>query len=296
MPLYKIKDFDPNYRNYFDNQDILGFDLYSGNEKVGSIDDLLVDDNGKFRYFVINTGIWVFGKKVLLPVGRARVSYSDRRIYVDHLTREQVENLPEYRDDMVVDYDYEERVRNVYRPTATAPVEAGSSLEATPPLETTATGTPATHDRTTYNYTHDPALYDINERDHQQLRLYEERLVANKHRQKTGEVIVGKRVETDRARVEVPLEHERVVIEQGRPTDVGTPVAPGEAAFQEGEVARMEVYEEVPDIRKEAYVREQVNIRKEVQRDQEVAEDEVRRERLDIKTEGSPVVDQRPNP
>jgi uncharacterized protein (TIGR02271 family) len=57
----------------------------------------------------------------------------------------------------------------------------------------------------------------MNQQDHQNLKLYEERLVANKSRVKTGEVSVGKHVETETARVAVPVEKERVIIERTTP-------------------------------------------------------------------------------
>jgi uncharacterized protein (TIGR02271 family) len=282
MALHRIRDFDPDYRQYFDNRDVLAFDVYSGDEKVGSVDDLLVDDEGRFRYFVINTGAWIFGKKVLLPIGQSRIDYNTRRINVDSLSRTQVEALPEFTNETVVDYDQEEQVRGTYRPMAATP---GTTV-AESPVET-----PATYDRNTYRYDQDPALYNINDRDHQNLRLYEERLIANKQRQKVGEVAVGKRVVTEQAQVEVPLEKERVVIERTTPADAGRAVAPGEAVFDQGEVARMEVYEEVPDIQKEAFLREQVTVRKEVNQDVAHVQDEVRREELDMNTQGQPVVD-----
>lgn len=109
MALHKIKDFYPDYRDQLDNQDIIGYSLYAGEDKIGSVDDLLVDDEGRFRYLIVNTGAWIFGKKVLLPIGRTQIDYNDRRVRVSGLTREQVENLPEY-DGSTVDYDYEERV------------------------------------------------------------------------------------------------------------------------------------------------------------------------------------------
>lgn len=99
--------------------------------------------------------------------------------------------------------------------------------------------------------------------DSQTLKLYEERLIANKQRRKTGEVTVGKHVETDTARVAVPVEKERVVIERTNPTNA-TPTSPDQA-FREGEAARMEIYEETPDIRKEAVVREEVRVKKVVE-------------------------------
>jgi stress response protein YsnF len=70
-----------------------------------------------------------------------------------------------------------------------------------------------------------------------------------------------------------------------------TSIAPDAAAFNEGEVARVEVFEETPDIRKEAFVREEVRVRKEVDRQTVDAEDTIRRERLDINTQGNPLVE-----
>lgn len=282
MALLKLEDFDPNYRESFEGDDIKGLGVYAeNNEKVGTVSDVLVDEDGHFRYLVVDLGFWIFGKKVLLPIGRSRIDYNADRVYAIGMTREQAENLPEYSDRMTVDRNYEERVRGVYRTP---------SVEGSMPVESMGT-TSATYDRDRYNYEQEPALYGMNEQDHQTLRLYEERLIANKTRQKTGEVVVGKHIETETARVSVPVEKERVVIERTTPVDAGTAVRPGDVAFQEGEVARIEVYEETPDIHKEAFVREEVRVRKEVDRDTVEAQETIRREELDIDTQGNPVVD-----
>lgn len=273
MALVKLTDFYPNYKQeIFGGDDIKGYDVYSEtNDKIGGVYDVLVDEAGRFRYFVMDTGFWVFGKKVLLPVGRARIDYDKHRIFASGMTKEQAEHLPEYKENMTVDYDYEERVRKVYRPANRA---------ATIP----------THNRDTYNYDHDRELFNLNDQDHKNFKLYEERLLANKTRQKTGEVAIGKHVETDTAKVSVPVEKERVIIERTNPTGERE-VAPGEANFREGEAARMEVYEESADIQKKAYVREEVAIRKEVERDTVDRTETVRREELDIDTQGRPTVD-----
>jgi uncharacterized protein (TIGR02271 family) len=123
------------------------------------------------------------------------------------------------------------------------------------------------------------------------VKLYEERLVPEKNRVKTGEVSVGKRIETETARVSVPVEKERVVVERVNPTDAGQVVDAGSVNFHEGEVARMEVYEETADVHKEAVLREEVNVRKEVERENVDVEDQIRREKLDVDTQGLPVVD-----
>lgn len=278
MALIKLADFYPNYRDeIFGGEDIKGFDVYAGgtNDKIGSVHDALLDDNGRFRYLVLDTGGWIFGKKVLLPIGSCRIDYASRRVDATGLrNKQQAEDLPEYKENMTVDYDYEERVRGVYRtPTASS----GTS-----------------YDRNSYSYDRDRDLYNINEGDRQPLKLYEERLIANKNREKAGEVTVGKRVETETARASVPVEKERVVVERTTVTDAGRAVTPGEADFHSGEVARIEVYEETADIHKEAFVREQVNVRKEVERSTVDAEEQLRREELDVKTAGQPVVEHRP--
>ncbi len=281
MSLYRIKDFDPDYRDHFEEQDVMDYDLYAGADKVGSVNDLLVDDAGKIRYLIINTGGWILGKKVPLPIGCARIDFTNRRVMADGLTRAQVEALPEYNGDMPVDYEYEEQVRGVYRPMAMGT----QSRESSAPLD---------YDRNTYAYDRDPALYNLDDRNHQNLRLYEERLIANKTRAKTGEVAVGKHVETETAKVSVPIEKERVVIERTTPSS--ETVTPDGTAFQAGEVARVEVYEETPDIRKETFVREEVSVRKEVERENVDAEETLRREELDVDTQGRPVVDGNSDP
>ncbi|MBV9387123.1 MAG: DUF2382 domain-containing protein [Chroococcidiopsidaceae cyanobacterium CP_BM_ER_R8_30] len=352
MVLHKLSDFDPDYKESFNGKDLHGRGVYTEtDQKIGSVHDVLVDEEGHFRYFIVDLGFWIFGKKVLLPVGRSRVDENADRIYVVGMTREQAEDLPEFNENTALDYDYEERVRGVYRnpvtqtvtggaasaaaigtvppvtpidaATTPTPVNTGAPLEASAPLDaayTASLGQPTvgqpgyiadetsapegvgyhpgtdqldytTYNRDTYNYQHEPSLYGLNDRDHQTLKLYEERLIANKKRVKTGEVAIGKHVETETARVAVPIEKERVVVERVTPPDAGRAVTPGTVDFREGEVARVELYEETPDIRKEAVLREEVRVNKVVEQDTVSAQDTIRREELDIQKDGTPIVE-----
>jgi uncharacterized protein (TIGR02271 family) len=297
MALYKLTEFDANYRDTFGGNDIKGMSVYAEgtDEKIGTVHDVLVDEEGHFRYLVVDMGFWIFGKKVLLPVGRSRIDHTSDRVYVIGMTREQADNLPEYDERQTVDYDYEERVRGVYRTPsvpvdASAPLTSQTGVDVPQSVSTTGyTGATPVYDRDSYTYDREPSLYGMNEQNHQTLRLYEERLIANKRRQKVGEVTVGKHVETETARVAVPVEKERVVVERVTPNDAGRPVAPGEATFREGEVARVDIYEETPEIRKEAVVREEVRVRKEVDHDTVETQDTIRREELDVNTSNLPI-------
>ncbi|AHJ30064.1 DUF2382 domain-containing protein [Nodularia spumigena CS-584] len=277
MVLHRLAEFDPNYRETIQGNDIKGLGVYTdvGHEKIGTVTDVLVDEQGRFRYLIVDLGFWIFGKKVLLPVGRSRIDYDAHRVYALGMTRQQAEDLPKFEEGRTLDYDYEEQVRGVYRDTK----YASGAVEASTP----------TYTRESYTYEHEPSLYNLNQQDHQTLRLYEERLIASKRREKTGEVAIGKHVETQTARVSVPIEKEHIVIERVTPEDAGRVVSPSEANFREGEVARVEIHEETPQVRKEAVLREEVRVKKVVEQETVETQDTVRREELDINAPNLPV-------
>lgn len=264
MALYKIEDFFPNYQQEFEGKDIKKYTAYAGTSeaRIGFVRDVLVDDEGHFRYFVVETGFWIFGKKILLPIGRALIVSEDECIYALGLKGiKQAEKLPEYHDDLVVDFDYEESVRTQYR----------------------ADNTISIYDRDTYSYDTEPELFQLQEKNNgDTIKLYQERLVANKQRQKAGEVSIGKKIATETATVAVPVEKERVVIERHETDE--TVVDPESVDFG-GKVASVEVYEEKANIEKQAVVREEVSISKEVEQDTVKADATLRKEELEIDTD-----------
>jgi uncharacterized protein (TIGR02271 family) len=244
----------------------------------------------------------------LLPIGRARIDHNQKRVYADNLTKSQVEALPELTEETNVDEDHEERVRGVYRSSMpgiqqqTPHIGVGSMGAQSYP--TTVQGdamlgldTPYIDGQIEYErqavpvpapaptVDRDADLYAINEQNHPSFKLYQERLVASKTRQKTGEAVISKHVETQTATAAVPVEKERVVIER-MPSTGTTAAAPGEVAFKDGEVSRVEVYEEVPEFHKEAFVREEVKVSKVVEHETASTQEQVRREELDIKNAG----------
>jgi stress response protein YsnF len=148
MALLKLTDFNPNYQEIFGGYDLKDLDVYSdiNNEKIGSVHDLLVDEQGHFRYFIVDLGFWGFGKKVLLPVGRSQMDGEGRFIRALGFTKDQAENLPEFTEKLKIDHSYEERVRGNYRrspppPTSQSvpPVSPGTQsmrpIEDSAPLE-----------------------------------------------------------------------------------------------------------------------------------------------------------------
>lgn len=324
MALLKFKDAYPNYGETFHNKsgisaNINDYSVYSGRDhKIGTVKDMLFEDmTGNIRYLIVDTGFWVFGKNVLLPIGLAHFDDQQRRIYVDGLTKEQVENLPEYNENTAVDRDYENRVRNSYRDLGANrsrqfmgknyrvdehrayPGSAALHGVTEQPAGTstpTSSNQPAVDGRydysdDRYDYNQEPGLFGMERGAHEPIRLYQERLIADKERFQSGTVSVGKRVKTETQEASVPVKNERVVVERRTPNQA-RPVA-GTPDFREGEVARMETYGEQADIHKDAFVREEVNVRKEVDRDTVTGREKVRREELDVNTDGDPNITRR---
>jgi hypothetical protein len=81
-----------------------GFDVEATDGSIGTIDEATYEVGGS--YFVVDTGPWIFGHKVLLPAGVVeRIDYDNGDVYVG-LTKDQIKNAPKfdestYRDDAI---------------------------------------------------------------------------------------------------------------------------------------------------------------------------------------------------
>ncbi|MGF1542152.1 MAG: DUF2382 domain-containing protein [Pleurocapsa sp.] len=173
-----------------------------------------------------------------------------------------------------------ERVRTIMHRHG---VEEFDIYDIAPPTPSTV----ITAARTDATVAHSKARTDVDRQipaETENIELYEERLVVDKERTKTGEVAIGKRVITETAEVSVPVNKEQIIIE--RRDAVDPTVNPDEANFRDGAVTQVDIYEESADIDKQAFVREEVNIRKEVKRDTIEATERIRREELEVRADG----------
>jgi hypothetical protein len=114
-----VRRFDPwNYRETAevgDGADLVGYRVEAIDGHIGKIDEssTLVGDS----YLVVDTGPWIFGKKVMLPAGTVtRVDALDERVYVDR-AKEQIKNAPEFDPDMFGSPEYRDKVGGYYGTT-----------------------------------------------------------------------------------------------------------------------------------------------------------------------------------
>ena len=74
--------------------DISGFHVEALDGDIGSVDEATYDIGAS--YLVVDTGPWIFGKKVLLPAGVVdRVDITDRKLFVNR-TKDEIQKAPEF--------------------------------------------------------------------------------------------------------------------------------------------------------------------------------------------------------
>jgi hypothetical protein len=76
---------------------LTGYSVEALDGGIGKIDEASYDVGA--GYLVVDTGPWIFGKKVMLPAGVvARENHDDETVFVNR-TKEQIKNAPELDDD-----------------------------------------------------------------------------------------------------------------------------------------------------------------------------------------------------
>jgi hypothetical protein len=92
--------------------DLTGFDVEATDGGIGKIDEATYEVGGS--YIVVDTGPWIFGKKVMLPAGVIdRVDADDEKVYVNR-TKDEIKDAPEFDEDTYLSEDYRSRVGDYY--------------------------------------------------------------------------------------------------------------------------------------------------------------------------------------
>ena len=276
-----------------------GYEVYdqSGN-RLGDIDDLFVDENDRPEYVGVNMGTGT----TLIPLEAATMDETQRRIVVNAV-QSQIQSGPAYSSDADLTPEFEQQVYAHYGLTRAA--GGGSTgygdyygaegtqttTETTGTTSGTTSGTVGTgmtmgdtesgrfdpHGPGQEGVGVDDDKSDLEDEDELRVTRSEEELRAGTREREAGAMRVRKRVRTDRERLEVPVRREEVSVERVPVNEA----APSDAVIGEDEVSVPVVEEEVV-VDKQAVIKEEVRIRKDVVQDTEVVEEDVRREEVDV--------------
>jgi hypothetical protein len=92
-------------------QDLRGFEVDARDGKIGTVDDR--SEVGA-DHLVVDTGPWIFGKQVVLPVGLVeRIAFEERRLLVSR-SKDEIKNAPDFDEELADDPRYGEELRAYY--------------------------------------------------------------------------------------------------------------------------------------------------------------------------------------
>jgi hypothetical protein len=101
-----------------EESDLTGYSIAAVDGDIGRVDEATYETGSS--YLVVDTGPWIFGRKVLLPAGVVeRIDTAQRKVYVDR-TKDQIKAAPEY-DELADDAQYRDRLSGYYSETYNGP-------------------------------------------------------------------------------------------------------------------------------------------------------------------------------
>jgi hypothetical protein len=103
--------------------DLSGFSVEAIDGWIGKVDKASNDVSGSF--ILVDTGPWIFGKKVMLPAGVVRDVDLDAKTVFVNRTKDEIKNAPEFDEDRYDD--------DAYRPDLGGYDGAGGRATATKP-------------------------------------------------------------------------------------------------------------------------------------------------------------------
>jgi hypothetical protein len=94
------------------NVDLTGFKVDARDGSIGKVDEATHEAAGSF--IVVDTGPWIFGKKVMIPAGVIRdIDPDTETIFVD-LTKDEIKDAPEFDETTYRDQTYREELGRYY--------------------------------------------------------------------------------------------------------------------------------------------------------------------------------------
>jgi hypothetical protein len=93
-------------------RNITGFSVEAIDGSIGKVDEATNDVGDS--YVIVDTGPWIFGKKVMLPAGVIdRVDFEEEKLYVNR-TKDEIKNAPEFDETRFEDSMYRDELGGYY--------------------------------------------------------------------------------------------------------------------------------------------------------------------------------------
>ena len=99
--------------------EITRFEVEATDGSIGKVDEATTDAAGT-GFIVVDTGPWIFGKKVMLPAGVVdQIDLKAQRVFVDR-TKDEIKNAPEFDESQFNEQATRDRLGGYYTSTGRA--------------------------------------------------------------------------------------------------------------------------------------------------------------------------------
>jgi hypothetical protein len=99
--------------------DLTGFKVEARDGEIGKVDE--ARRAGGVGYLVVDTGSWIFGKKVMLPGGViSDIDLDSETVFIDR-TKNEIKNAPEFDEAALRDTEYLDELGAYYGARPVAP-------------------------------------------------------------------------------------------------------------------------------------------------------------------------------
>lgn len=263
-----------------------GYTVYDqGNDKIGKVDDLFLDENDQPEYIGVKMG-FLGTRSTLIPMDIASVDESQQAVMVS-AEKNVVKDGPAFDDDREITPEFEQQVRGYYGldGQGSASGAYGSyygdetdreSGEHHPGIAMGDTESGEFREHGVGEEGVGEREDDLADEDELRVQRTEEELRTGTREREAGALNVRKRVRTERETQAVPTRREEVSVER-----VPVEGEASEAEIGDDEISVPVVEEEVV-VEKRPVVKEELRIRKDVVEDEQVVEEDVRKEEVDV--------------
>jgi hypothetical protein len=94
------------------NIDLTGFKVEATDGEIGKVDDATNEVGGSF--IIVDTGPWIFGRKVLIPAGLVQDIDPDSQTIFVNRTKDEIKNAPEFDEQLYRDQKYRDELGSYY--------------------------------------------------------------------------------------------------------------------------------------------------------------------------------------
>ncbi|WP_084960185.1 PRC-barrel domain-containing protein [Thermoactinospora rubra] len=109
----ELWDYRPDVYDRSKSLDLVGYHVQATDGKIGSVDEATYEVGES--YLIVDTGPWIFGKKVMLPASViTQIDPQERNVYVSR-TKAEIKDAPEFDEAAFKEPEYRNRLGDYYR-------------------------------------------------------------------------------------------------------------------------------------------------------------------------------------